>query len=175
MKLISVVAGCFNEEENVTELYERVRRVFSERLPGYAFKLIMIDNASTDNTVNVLRAIANADKRVKVIVNNRNFGHIRSPYHAVLQARGTIVRIASDLQDPPEMISQFVRKWEEGYKVVLAQKTNTQESLLFSLVRKTYYETVSRLSEIELVKNATGAGLYDRRVIEDIRKINDPY
>ena len=83
--------------------------------------------------------------------------------------------MVSDLQDPPEMIPQFIRKWEEGYKIVLAQKTNTEESPLLALVRRIYYEIVSRLSEIELVKNATGFGLYDRRVIEDIRKIDDPY
>ena len=121
----------------------------------------------------MLKGIASTDKRVKIIVNNRNFGHIRSGYHAFLQARGdAVVPMASDLQDPPEMIPQFVRKWEEGYKIVLAQKTNSDESPFFYLVRKIYYNTINRLSEIELVKNATGFGIYDRRVVEDIRQIN---
>src|SRR5579872_5260685 len=122
MPLISVVAGCFNEEENVPELYERVDRVFREQLPGYTYELILIDNASTDNTVAVLKKIAARDPRVKIIVNTRNFGHIRSAYHAMMQASGNaIVSIASDLQDPPEMIPEYVRKWEEGFKIVLAQ------------------------------------------------------
>jgi glycosyltransferase involved in cell wall biosynthesis len=176
MTLVSVVAGCFNEEANVTELYERVCRTFSENLPDYGFEMIFIDNASTDKTVEVLKGIAHSDKRVKIIVNNRNFGPVRSGYYAVLQANGdAVIGMASDLQDPPEMIPQFVKKWEEGYKIVLAQKTNSEESPLFFLIRKIYYNTMSRLSDIELVKNATGFGLYDRRVIEDIRRIDDPY
>jgi glycosyltransferase involved in cell wall biosynthesis len=176
MAFITIVSGAFNEEDNVAELYQRIRRVFAEELPHHSFELIVADNASTDNTVSVLREIATRDKRVKVIVNNRNFGHIRSGYHAFLQAGGdAVVMMASDLQDPPEMIPQFVKKWEEGYKLVLAQKTDSQESPLFFLVRKAYYEIVDRLSEVDLVKNITGFGLYDRRVVEDVRQINDPY
>jgi glycosyltransferase involved in cell wall biosynthesis len=176
MPFISLVSGCLNEEENVRELYERVIRVFERDLPGYAFEYILIDNASTDNTVAILKDIAAADPRIKIIVNNRNFGHIRSGYHAILQASGeAVIALASDLQDPPEMIPEFVRKWEEGYKIVLAQKTNTEESPLFWAVRNLYYNAIGRLSEIELVKNATGFGLYDHSVIEDIRQIGDPY
>jgi polyisoprenyl-phosphate glycosyltransferase len=176
MKFISLVSGCYNEEENVRELYDRVCRVFIERLPDYDFEFILIDNASTDRTVDVLKEIARHDKRLKIIVNNRNFGHIRSGYHALLQAKGdAVIGMASDLQDPPEMIPEFVKKWEEGYNIVLAQKTNSEESPLFFFVRKTYYNVVNRLSELDLVKNVTGFGLYDRRVMEDIRRINDPY
>lgn len=176
MKLISVVSGCFNEEENIRELYERITRIFAVELPQYAYELILIDNCSTDNTVSVLRRIAQEDKRVKVILNTRNFGHIRSGYYAVLQARGdAMIAMASDLQDPPEMIPQFVRRWEEGYKIVLAQKTQSEESAMFFFIRSAYYNLINRLSEIPLVKNVTGFGLYDRCVIEDIRRIDDPY
>lgn len=176
MIFVSIVAGCYNEEDNVYDLYERICKVFLEKLPNYTFELILIDNASTDRTVAVLKEIAAQDKRVKIIVNNRNFGHIRSGYHAFLQAKGrAVVLMASDLQDPPEMIPQFIKKWEEGYKIVLAQKTNSEESPLFFFVRKAYYKTINRLSEVELVQNATGFGLYDRRVVDDIRQINDPY
>jgi len=176
MAFISVVSGTFNEEENVEELYNRVTRVFHEQLPEYSYELIVIDNASKDNTVAALKRIAAKDKRLKIIVNNRNFGHVRSGYHAFLQAKGdAVILMASDLQDPPEMIPEFVRKWEQGYKIVLAQKTSSEESPLFYLVRKTYYNLINRLSEIELLKNVTGFGLYDRRVVEDIRRIDDPY
>ncbi len=176
MTFLSVVSGCFNEAGNVTELYERVCRTFAESLPGYEFELIFIDNASTDKTVEILKGLAAKDKRVKIIVNNRNFGPIRSGYHAILQAKGAaVVALSSDLQDPPELIPQFVRKWEEGFKIVLAQKTNSEEAWLMHLVREAYYSTISRLSDIELVRNVTGFGLFDRRVMEDIRKINDPY
>jgi glycosyltransferase involved in cell wall biosynthesis len=158
------------------ELQDRVCRVFADKLPEYTFEFIIIDNASKDGTVKILKEIAAWDKRIKVIVNNRNFGHVRSPYHAVLQASGeAIICLASDLEDPPEMIPQFVRQWEEGHQIVLAQKTSSEEFFAFSLVRKFYYYLVNRLSDVQLVKDVTGFGLYDRRVIEDIRKIDDPY
>src|SRR5258707_499128 len=116
MAFISVITGSFNEEENVAELYRRICESFAG-LSRHTFELIFIDNASTDRTVEMLKSIADNDKRVKIIVNNRNFGHIRSGYHAFLQARGdAVIAMASDLQDPPEMLPQFVQKWEEGYK-----------------------------------------------------------
>lgn len=176
MALISVVTGTFNEEENIEELYQRLSCVCRDHLSEHALEIIVADNASTDNTVAVLKRLASADKRVKVIVNNRNFGHIRSGYHAFLQAKGDcVILMASDLQDPPEMILEFVRKWNEGFKIVLAQKTDSKESPIVFLIRRVYYNIVTRLSEIELVENVTGFGLYDRRVVEDIRAIGDPY
>ena len=176
MPFISIVTGCYNEEDNVRELWERVTRVMRDELPGYTYEFLFIDNASVDKTVDVLRQICREDKRVKVIVNNRNFGHVRSGYHALLQASGeAIVAMASDLQDPPEMIPQFVHKWEQGWKLVLAQKESSEEAALFYAVRKLYYYIIGRLSEVPLIKNATGFGIYDRRVMEDIRAINDPY
>jgi glycosyltransferase involved in cell wall biosynthesis len=138
--------------------------------------LIVIDNASTDKSVEVLKRIAAQDRRVRIIVNNRNFGHIRSGYHALLQAKGdAVIGMASDLQDPPEMIPEFVRKWRQGFKVVLAQKASSEESRLISLARRLFYDTINRLSDFELVKNATGFGLYDRCVVDEIRRIGDPY
>jgi glycosyltransferase involved in cell wall biosynthesis len=176
MPFISIVSGCYNEEENVRELWQRITRVMADSLPNYDYELILIDNCSTDRTVEILREVCRQDKRVKVILNNRNFGHVRSGYHAMQQATGdAIVCMASDLEDPPEMIPDFVRKWEEGYKVVLAQKTSSAEFFVMFLVRKAYYYLVNRLSEVPLVKNVTGFGIYDRRVIDDIKRIGDPY
>jgi len=176
MPFVSIVSGCYNEEGNVRELWERVTRVMAAELPAYTYELIIIDNSSTDKTVDVLREICAEDKRVKLIINNRNFGHIRSPYHALMQAKGeAIILMASDLEDPPEMIPLFVRRWEAGDKIVLAQKTSSEEFLLFSLVRKLYYYVVGKLTDIPLIKDATGFGLYDQRVIDDIRRIDDPY
>lgn len=173
-KLISIVTPCYNEEENVEELYRRIVDVMS-KLP-YEYEHICIDNCSTDSTVKKLKEIAARDKRVKLILNVRNFGHIRSPYYALLQSSGdACVMIASDLQDPPEIIEDFLKKWEEGFKTVLAVKPESQESSLMFLIRKSYYRFISRISEVPLVKNATGAGLFDRAVIDILRKLQDPY
>ncbi len=174
-KLVSVVSGCFNEEGNVRECYEQVKKVFQE-IGRYRYEHIFIDNCSKDRTVDILRQIAHKDKNVKVILNARNFGHIRSAYHAMLHARGdAVISLVSDLQDPPELIGEFIRKWEAGFLVVVAIKADSDESPLFFAVRKLYYEMVSRLAEIEMTKNATGFGLYDRRFMDVLREIDDPY
>lgn len=174
--LLSVVTGCYNEEENVIELYRAITEIFERDLPHYDFEIIFIDNSSQDRTVELLKQQALIDKRLKIIVNNRNFGHVRSGYHVMLQARGkAVIAMASDFQDPPSMIPQLVEHWEAGYPLVLAQKTSSRESKLFYSVRKIYYSLIVRISEVDLVKNVTGFGLYDRQVIEQIRQINDPY
>ncbi|MFZ3055657.1 MAG: glycosyltransferase family 2 protein [Smithella sp.] len=175
LKRISVVTGCFNEEENVKELYEQVKAVFQD-LPQYEYEHIFIDNASKDETVAILKEIAHKDHRVKIIVNTRNFGHIRSPHHALMQAKGNaVISIVADLQDPPIIIKEFIKKWEEGYKIVIGVKTQSEESPLFFAIRKAYYNLIGRLSEVELIKNFTGFGLYDQKVIETLRGIEDPY
>lgn len=175
MKLISVVTACFNEEENVKELYEQVKAVFND-LPQYEYEHIFIDNASKDRTVAILKEIAQTDHKIKIIVNTRNFGHIRSGFHVLMQAKGdAVIMIVADLQDPPILIKDFIRKWEEGYKIAIGVKTQSEESLLFFAIRKAYYNLVGRLSEIELIKNFTGFGLYDQKVIETLRSIEDPY
>ncbi|MFJ4343848.1 glycosyltransferase family 2 protein [Pseudomonas sp. NPDC089401] len=173
-KLISIVTPCYNEEANIDELYQRIVEVMS-RL-DYDYEHVFIDNCSTDGSHAKLRALAAQDKRVKVIFNARNFGHIRSPYHALLQVNGDCaVLIASDLQDPPEMIEEFVKKWEEGFKTVMAVKPESEESRVMFLVRRAYYRFVTRISEVPLVQNATGAGLFDRAVLDILKKIDDPY
>lgn len=175
MKLISIVTPCYNEEENVAELYRQVREVFAS-LPDYRYEHIFIDNASRDRTVAILKEIAGRDGNVRIIVNSRNFGHIRSPYHALLQAKGdAVILLVADLQDPPAMIRDFIARWEEGYKVVLGVKSNSEETPAMFLIRRMYYNLIGRLSEIELTKNNTGFGLYDRQVMEALRQINDPY
>ena len=175
MKLISVVTGTFNEEENVDMLTGRIRAVFAA-LPQYDYEHIIIDNASTDGTVKRVKELAAKDKKLKLIVNARNFGHIRSPVHGLLQARGdAVVGMASDLQDPPELIKEFLVKWEEGFKVVAAVKTSSKESAAMWLVRRSYYKFIGSISEVRLIENYTGFGLYDRTVLEEVRRTEDQY
>lgn len=172
--LISIVTPCYNEEENIDELHQRITAVM--RALSYDYEHILIDNCSSDGTVEKIKFIASHDPRVKLIVNARNFGHIRSPYYGLLQARGdACILIASDLQDPPEMIAEFIGKWEQGYKTVLAVKPESEESSLMFSLRKAYYRLISRISEVPLIQNATGAGLFDRVVMDILRNVQDPY
>ena len=175
MPFISIVSPCYNEEENVEEVYRQVKQIVAA-LPGYSYEHIFIDNASSDGTVGILKKLALDDRNIKLIINSRNFGHIRSPYYALLQAQGeAVILLVSDLQDPPALITDFVRKWEEGYKVVLGVKTQSKETPAMFLIRKMYYDLIGRLSEIKLTKNNTGFGLYDRTIIEVLKEVNDPY
>jgi polyisoprenyl-phosphate glycosyltransferase len=172
---ISVLSPCYNEAGNVVALYQRVRAVF-DALEDYSYEHVFIDNASSDDTVLKLRAIAARDKNVKVIINTRNFGHIRSPYHALLQCRGdAVIGMAADLQDPPELIPAFLEKWREGYKVVLGVKTSSEEPALMFAIRRFFYGVIDRLSEVKQVRNSTGFGLYDRAFVSVIRSLSDPY
>jgi len=175
MPLISIVSPCYNEEGNIYEVYRQVKEIFSG-LPQYNYEHIFIDNASKDQTVNILRDIAKKDKNVKIIINNRNFGHIRSPFYALLQSHGDAsIALCSDLQDPPSLIVDFLKKWEEGYKVVKAVKKTSKESAIMFAIRKSYYHLINSISDIELTINYTGFGLYDKAVVDVLRNIADPY
>lgn len=171
---ISIVTPCFNEIENIGVLYNRICRAMLNL--SYEFEIIFIDNASTDGTPEAIKAIIAEDSRVRLIVNTRNFGHIRSPYYGILQAHGdAVIYLASDLQDPPELIPKFISLWEQGKKVVLAAKPVSKANRVMLLMRSMYYRLVNGIAEVELVKDATGFGLYDQCVINAIRSINDPY
>jgi polyisoprenyl-phosphate glycosyltransferase len=176
MKSISIVTPCYNEEENVREVVRRTREVM-KALPQYDYEHIFIDNSSKDSTVSVLRELAAEDHRVKIIVNARNFGHLRSPVHAMYQASGdAIFVLLSDLQDPPELLTQMVEHWEAGYPIVLGIKTSSEESGLMYSIRTAYYRLIRRLTDIETFEHFTGFGLYDRMVIDTLKtRFKDPY
>ena len=176
MKTISIVTPCFNEEGNVREVYERVRTLMLG-LGRYRYEHIFIDNASRDTTFAVLTEIAAADPNIKVIRNARNFGHVRSPMHALLQTRGdAVIVLMSDLQDPPEVLAQLLEQWEKGVPIVIAVKHQSHESAPMFLVRKLFYRLVHHISDdIETYENFTGFGLYDRQVIDLVRQFGDPY
>ena len=177
-KTISIISSAYNEEGNVCELYKQVKKQMDLLADKYDYEQIVLDNASTDNTLAELRKLAAQDPRFKVIVNARNFGHIRSPYYGILQCRGdAVIYLASDLQDPPSLIPQFIAKWEEGYKVVLAQKTKSKESWLFFAVRRLYYWLLNLVNDsgAQLLSNCTGFGLYDKCVVDELRKLDEPY
>lgn len=175
MKKVSVISGCYNEEGNLREFYDRLVAVFRQ-LPGYTYEIIVADNCSTDRSREILREIAAQDPHFKVILNANNFGHIRSPFNALLQATGeAVVGLCSDLQEPPEMILEFVKQWEAGYQVVCGVKPKSLENPLMFQVRRLYYKMLASCSESPQIQNFTGFGLYDRKVISAVKQFNEPY
>ena len=175
MKLISIVTPCYNEEGNIKEVYEQVKSVFVT-MPQYQYEHLFIDNASTDQTLPILKSLASLDHHIKIIANTRNFGHIRSPFHALMQIRGeAAIMLSADLQDPPALIPEFIERWESGFKIVVGVKPSTEEAFPLSSQRRTYYNLITKIAEVKLIKNFTGFGLYDREVIEIIRTIDDGY
>ncbi len=176
MKKISILTPCYNEEENVEELYRRVKAQFDTLSDKYTYEHVFIDNASKDKTVEILKRIAAKDKNVKIIVNAMNFGHIRSPFHGLKQCYGDAVMLmVADLQDPPELIPEFLAKWEEGHSVVVGVKNKSKENPVMYAIRKLFYTMVRKMSETPLIDNFTGFGLYDKSFVDLLRATDDPY
>jgi len=177
-KHISVLTPCYNEEANVAALTKAVAEVF-KKLPQYNYEHIFIDNGSLDKTVSILKDIAIEDRNIKIIVNARNFGHIRSPFYGMLQCTGdAVISLVADFQDPPEMIEKFLAKWEEGFKIVIGIKNKSKENPVMFAIRKTFYNILSKASgggDEAPVKNFTGFGLYDKQFIDVLRTLDDPY
>jgi glycosyltransferase involved in cell wall biosynthesis len=175
MAYISIVTACYNEEENAQLVYERVKAVFAT-MPQHQYEHIFIDNASSDKTVSILKKIAAQDKNIKIIVNSRNFGHIRSPFFGLMQAEGdAVVSIVCDLQDPPELLTEFIAKWEAGNKIVVGVKHSSDEHWLMNRFRRTCYHLMAKIANTKQIKNFTGFGLYDREVMDVLRTFDDPY
>ena len=172
---ITILTPCRNEAGNVQTLHAKVQEIM-KGVSGVNYQHLFIDNASIDTTQAELRKLASENKNVRVILNQRNFGHVRSPYYGLLESEGdAVVVVAADMQDPPELIPDFIQKWKEGFPVVVGQKLISQESSLFFALRTGYYRVVRRLADVELMDNVTGFGLYDRKVIEVFRSLDDPY
>lgn len=174
-KLLSIVTPCYNEALNIADVANIVKNVMSER-PDINYEHIFIDNASTDDTVLILKRILTTDSHLRIIINSKNFGHIRSPYYGLLQANGdAVVLLVADLQDPPELILEFVKEWEKGNKIVIGIKNKSKENPLMYLVRKFYYYLVKKIADIEHISQFMGFGLYDKEIIHILRQIDDPY
>ena len=175
-KTLTIVVACYNEEENVRPLVAEIRKVTNEKLPNYHTEILFIDNDSQDHTRDELRLICSQDKDVKAIFNVKNFGHIRSPFHALCEAKGDLVMLmCADFQDPPELIPEFVKKWEEGYKIVVGTKKQSKTNPIIHVVRRIYYKLIKKFSDVEQIKNFTGFGLYDQSFIKILASLEDPY
>lgn len=177
MKKITVVSPCYNEEDNVAQCHEAVKAIFARDLPGYQREHIFVDNASGDRTVEILRAIAATDLSVKVVVNARNFGVFRSTFNGLRHATGdaTLVMLPVDLQDPPELLPEFVALWEQGYEVVAGARTTREEGLMLRTSRKFFYRIINALSDFELSPDVGEFQLIDRKVLTAVLSHNDHY
>lgn len=175
MKTISIVVPCYNEEENVGALAAAIRETFRRSLPEYAYELIFIDNDSADRTRDIIRQLCAEDGGIRGIFNAKNFGQFNSPYYAMLQSTGDCtILMAADFQDPVEMIPQYVKEWEAGYKIVIGIKKSSQENKFMYWLRGCYYKMIKRLSDVEQIEQFTGFGLYDAKFIKVLRDLDDP-
>ena len=175
MKKISVMIPCYNEEENVREIAAAVKEVLERDLSNYDYEILFIDNCSTDATRVYLRELCKNDPKIKAIFNVRNFGQFNSPYYGILQTTGDCtVTMCCDFQDPPELIPEFVKKWEEGYMIVSAVKTSSKENPFIYFLRSVYYKMMKKMSDVEMIEQFTGFGLYDKSFVQVLRDLHDP-
>jgi len=174
VKKISIVTPTFNEEENIEKLYKSISNEM-EKL-NYDYEHIIIDNHSDDNTIPIIKKIAEKDKKVKVIINSRNFGHIRSPIYGMLQASGdACILMNSDFQDPIELIPKYIKEWEQGNQIILAQRISSDENFFLNSFKNFFYKFINKISDVPLMRNTTGSGLFTKNIVDQIRKIDDPY
>jgi glycosyltransferase involved in cell wall biosynthesis len=173
-KLISIVTPTFNEEENILKICNDIKKVFLNL--NYSYEHIVIDNNSTDKTQNILIDTANNDKNLKLIFNEKNFGHLKSPYYGILQSSGdAVILINGDGQDPVELIPKLLEKWENNKKVVLFKKNSSNENYFLHNSKILFYKLLNKISDVNLIENATGSGLYDKSIVKNLKKINEPY
>lgn len=175
MKVITVVVPTYNEETNIENLYHRTKKVFAEQLPDYCCNIQFIDNGSTDRSRMLIRQLCEQDETVTAIFNAKNFGFVRSQFYGLSQAEGdAAIMMCADMQDPPEVIPQFVKAWEEGYKIVAGIKNKSRENPLMYFFRKCFYKLIAQISEIDHISQFDGFGLYDRSFIQVLRDLKDP-
>ncbi len=175
MKKIGIVIPCYNEEENIVQITKAVEDEITKSLPNYDYEILIIDNCSTDGTRALIREICSKNRKVRAILNAKNFGQFNSPYHALLQSTGDcVIPICADFQDPVEMIPRFVSEWEDGYKIVCGIKSASRENKLMRFFRSCYYKLIKKMSPVEQIEHFTGFALYDRDFIEVLRNLNDP-
>ena len=171
---ISIITPTFNEIENIEKLYLEIKNEFAKI--DCEYEHIIIDNNSTDGTIAKIKDLSKNDKNLKIIINSKNYGHIRSPFYGLLQSTGDAsILMASDFQDPIELISKYIEEWKKGNKIVLAEKISSEENQIKFSLRKLFYNFLNKISDFELTKNTTGSGIFDKSVVEKLKMINDPY
>lgn len=174
-KLISIVIPCYNEIGNVVPLTEAIMAEMAASLPDYDYEICFSDNDSTDGTRDAIEGLCAQHPQVKAIFNAANFGQLRSPYHAMCQMTGDcVILMCADFQDPVELLPTLVHEWEQGCAIVSCIKTQSEENKIMRFLRTCYYKTIRKMSDVDQIEHFTGFGLYDRRFIEVLRRLDDP-
>lgn len=174
-KTISILIPCYNEEENVVPMSEAIVELFETQLTDYNYELVFIDNDSHDKTKDLLREICSKNPNIKAIFNAKNFGQFNSPYYGILQTTGDCtISMVCDFQDPIDLIPQYIKEWENGYKIVIGIKTSSKESKIMYFLRSIYYKMIKRFSDVEQIEHFTGSGLYDKSFVDVLRDLKDP-
>ena len=175
MQKISIMIPCFNEVDNIDAIVSAVKNEIENELPQYDYEIVIIDNASTDGTRDHIENICSNDSKVKAIFNVTNFGQFNSPFYGMCQCTGDcVIPVCADFQDPVELIPVFIKKWEEGHKIVSGIKTSSKENGFVYFLRTVYYKLIKNMSSVKMIEHFTGFGLYDHTFIELIRKLDDP-
>jgi glycosyltransferase involved in cell wall biosynthesis len=174
MPKISVVIPCYNDEKSIVPMYERLCRVFTNQLSAYDYEIIYVDDCSPDNTWQEIKKICAADKRVKGMHNMRNFGFYRNVFMSMKYGDGDATfMIFGDLQDPPEVLPEFVEHWKKGYRVVVGARSNSYNRYFIRLLRGAYYKIITKLSNNRQIEGVSGFGLYDRKFVDILEDIDD--
>ena len=175
MKKVSILIPCYNEEENVVPMSQAIVNLFTNELTQYDYELLFIDNDSSDNTRPLLRQICAANPKIKAIFNAKNFGQFNSPYYGILQTTGDCtISMVCDFQDPIELIPQYLKEWENGYKIVIGIKSSSKENPIMYHLRSFYYRIIKKFSDTEQIEHFTGSGLYDKEFVQVLRDLKDP-
>ncbi len=175
MKLITIAVPCFNEDKNVYWAFNEIKKIIDKE-KKYDYEFVFVDNGSCDNTRTEIKKIIKEDKRVKGVFLSRNFGPEASAQAGLDSSSGhVVILLPCDLQDPPEMIPKFIKKWEEGYDVVLGQYKGMVDSFFMTLMRKWFYKIFKKISNVDVPINVTGFGLYDRKVIDALKSLPEKY
>ena len=170
---IRILTPTYNEEKNIHVLHKKIQTIMSNL--NLEYEHVVIDNSSTDNTIKYIREIAHIDKNFKAIINNRNYGQIKSPFYGLIDsdADATILMV-SDLQDPIEMIPKLIDEFKKGSEIVLLQKKYNHENFFYKIIKDNYYKFLNILSDHKPDRNVIGSGIYSSKVVNVLREIYDP-
>lgn len=175
MKTVSILIPCYNEEENVTPLAEEIVQYFNDNLKNYDYEILFIDNFSKDKTRRRITELCVKNSKIKAIFNAKNFGQIRSPFYGLTQTTGDCaILMCADFQDPVNLIGDFIKEWENGFKIVIGIKNKSRENPIMYFFRTCYYKAIRHIAEVEQIEHFTGFGLYDRAFLDVLRELDDP-